>query len=229
MYRMSAACPDIYASAPLRQLLADEARDLLPELQRCTGDHGLLVSAAAQDLPPALPMLSCWTHLKLAGGLFAGDLRGRTDEPLPFVDDAFELVMLRHALEATALPQPLLEEGIRVLSPGGLLVLSGVHPLSLWTPWMAWHGRRQSLRLHMPLQVGEWLRRSAMQVECVRRVGHAWPGGASAPLLSEAIGGGYVLLARKRRRAVTPIRLVPRPLRAPADAGLAPGARRNSA
>jgi len=226
---MSAACPDIYASAPLRQLLADEARGLLPELQRCTGDHGLLISAAAQDQPPPLPMLSCWTHLKLAGDRYWGDLHGRTDEPIPFVDDAFELVILRHALEAARLPQPLLEEAVRVLSPGGLLVLSGVHPLSLWMPWLAWHGRRQTLRPHMPLQVGEWLRRSAMQVECVRRVGSALPGWAGVPWLSEAIGGGYVLLARKRRRAVTPIRLVPRALRAPADAGLAPGARRNTA
>ncbi|MGN6236617.1 methyltransferase domain-containing protein [Dyella sp.] len=226
---MSAACSDIYASAPLRQLLADEARDLLPELQRCTGDHGLLVSAAMQDRPPALPLLSCWTHLKLAGDRYVGDLHARVAEPLPFVDDAFELVILRHALEASALPQSLLEEGARVLSPGGLLVLSGVHPLSLWTPWMVWHGRGQSLRLRMPLQVGEWLRRHAMQVECVRRVGHAVPGGGGTPWLTEAIGGGYVLLARKRRQAVTPIRLVPRALRAPADAGLAPGARRNTA
>lgn len=226
---MSATCPNIYVSAPLRRLLEDEARDLLPELQRCTGNHGLLVTAAPQDLPPGLPLLACWTHLHLAGGRYAGDLFGRTDEPLPFLDDAFELVILRHALEAAALPQPLLEEAIRVLSPGGLLVLSGVHPLSLWMPWLVWHGRRQSWRPRMPLQVGEWLRRSAMRVECVRRVGHVLPGGAGASRWSEAIGGGYVLLARKRRRAVTPIRLVPRPLRTPAEAGLAPGARRNTA
>ncbi|HEX5305715.1 MAG TPA: methyltransferase domain-containing protein [Dyella sp.] len=226
---MSAVSPDIYASAPLRQLLADEVRDLLPALQRCTGEHGLLLSAARQDRPPALPMLACWTHLQLAGEHYAGDLLGRTDEPLPFVDDAFELVVLRHALEAVSLPQPMLDEAIRVLSPGGLLALSGVHPLSLWLPWLAWRGRRQSLRPYMPLQVGEWLRRGAMQVECVRRVGHALPGGTGTPRLPEAIGGGYVLLARKRRRAVTPIRLVPRTLPATANAGLAPSARRNTA
>lgn len=227
---MSTGSSDIYASAPLQRLLADEARGLAPEIQRCAGEHGLLVSASGTDRPPGLPMLACWTRLLWCGSRYAGDLHGRTDEPLPFVDDAFELVILRHALETASLPQALLSEAIRVLSPGGLMVLSGVHPLSLWTPWLAWRGRRQSLRLHMPIQLGEWLRRSAMQVEQVRRVGNPLPGGREFPLLAgEAIGGGYLLLARKRRRAATPLRLVPRPLRAPVDAGLAPGARRNSA
>lgn len=227
---MSAGPSDIYASAPLQRLLMEEARGLAPEIQRCTGQHGLLVSASAADLPPALPMLSCWTRLQWVGGRYEGDLHGRTDESMPFVDDAFELVILRHALETASLPQALLNEAIRVLSPGGLMVLSGVHPLSLWTPWLAWRGRRQSLRLHMPIQLGEWLRRSAMQVQQVRRVGSPWPGSGDFPAMAgEAIGGGYLLLARKRRQAVTPLRLVPRALRAPADAGLAPGARRNSA
>ena len=134
---MPAASSDIYASEPLRHLLADEARGLLPELQRCKGDHGLLLSALAGDAPPALPMLACWTRLQLAGERLEGDMTARTDESLPFVDDAFELVLLRHALEACASPRTMLHEAVRVLAPGGLLVLSGMHPLSLWTPWLA--------------------------------------------------------------------------------------------
>ncbi len=226
---MSASPFNIYASAPLQRLLDHEARALLPQLQRCCGDHGLLLSGAGQVGQPALPMLSCWTQLRLAGNRYEGDILGRSDEPLPVGDDSFEVVILHHALETAALPQPLLEEAIRVLSPGGLLVLSGVHPLSLWTPWMAWRGRGQRLRLYLPLQLGEWLRRGAMQVQDVRRVGHVLPGGRGASRFSETIGGGYVLTARKQRRAVTPIRLVPRGLRTPVDATLAPGAGRNVA
>lgn len=226
---MPAASPDIYASEPLRHLLADEARGLLPELQRCRGDHGLLLSASAGDIPPALPMLACWTRLQLASERLGGDVVARADESLPFVDDAFELVMLRHALEASAWPRTMLQEAVRVLAPGGLLVLSGMHPLSLWMPWLAWRGRHQNVRPQMPLQVGEWLRRHAVRVDTVRRVGQPWPGVPGNSRFSEALGGGYILLAHKRSHAATPVRLTPRPLRAPADAGLASGARRNTA
>lgn len=225
---MTATPPDVYASAPLRRLLADEVRGLMPELQRCRGDHGLLVTAAGYDQPPALPMLSCWTRLWIEGGRYAGDVVGHGEEPLPFLDDAFELVILRHALETASMPQALLDEAMRVLSPGGLLVLSGLHPISFWTPWLAWRTRRRALRPHLPWQVWEWLRRRDMRVETVRRIGAAWPGSGSS-YFAEALGGAYVLLARKRRGAAEPIRLVPRTLRAPADARLAPGARSNTA
>lgn len=226
---MSAVFTDIYASAPLRRLLADEVRGLTPDLQRCRGDHGLLVSAIEQDHLPAVPMLSCWTRLAVAGVHYGGDVAGRADEPLPFLDDAFELVVLRHALESAAEPAALLNEALRVLAPGGLIAVSGLHPFSLWMPWLAWRTRRQPLRLHMPLQLGEWLRRRDMQVECVRRLGPAWPLADGGVSLGDALGGGYVLTARKRRGAATPLRLVPRPIRAPADVRLAPGARRNIA
>jgi SAM-dependent methyltransferase len=225
---MIAASPDVYASAPLRRLLADEARGLTHELQRCRGDHGLLVTAAEYDQPPALPMLSCWTRLRMEAGRYTGDIVGHGEEPLPFLADAFELVILRHALETASMPQALLDEAMRVLSPGGLLVLSGLHPISLWTPWLAWRTRRQPLRPHLPWQVWEWLRRRDMRVETVRRMGAAWPGSGSTHF-AEALGGAYVLLARKRRGAAEPIRLVPRTLRAPADVRLAPGARSNTA
>jgi SAM-dependent methyltransferase len=230
VYRMTAVSTDVYASAPLRRLLADEARGLMPELQRCRGNHGLLLTVAGYDQPPALPMLSCWTRLWIEAGRYGGDIVGHGEECLPFLDDAFELIILRHALEKSSMPQALLDEVMRVLSPGGLLVLSGFHPLSFWTPWLAWRTRRQSLRPHLPWQVWEWLRRRDMRVETVRRIGSAWPGSVSGTsYFTDTLGGAYVLLARKRRGAAEPVRLVPRTLRAPADVRLAPGARSNTA
>lgn len=226
---MRAQPSDFFASGSLRRLVADEARGLLPELQRCRGDHGLLLSAIRDDEPPALPLLSCWTRMAAASGRWGGDVSARMDEPLPFVDDAFELVWLRHALEAAALPQPLLVEAVRVLAPGGLLVLTGVHPMSLWTPWMVWQRRHGAPRLHMPLQLGEWLRRQDMRVDAVRRVGCPWPGRRGPLALSRTLGGGYALLAHKQRGMPAPVRLRPRPVHAPIEAGLASGARRNTA
>ena len=75
--------PDIYASPPMRGLLAEEIAALLPELRACVGAHALQISAVARDTPPLLPSLGHWTCLRIAGDRYAGDLHARVDEPLP--------------------------------------------------------------------------------------------------------------------------------------------------
>lgn len=221
---------DIYASAPLRRLLSEQTRALTPELQRCFGTHGLLLGASADDAPPTLPMLACWTAMHLDDQHYRGDLRAAANEPLPFVDDAFDLVLLRHAIEVAPAASALLAEVIRVLAPGGLLVLTGVHPLSAWSLWLHWRARRRTLALHLPWQLGHKLQLAGMDIEWTRRVGRSWPGLAAvreSPV--NALGGGYVLIARKRRRMVTPLRIKPAPVRMPANGRLSPGTRRSSA
>lgn len=220
---------DIYASAPLRRLLDDQMRAMAPDLQRCFGAHALLVGAAADDAPPARSMFSCWTRLRVDSGKYRGDLQAATDEPLPFVDDAFELVMLRHALEVVAEPSALLADAIRVLAPGGVLVLTGVHPLSGWAPWFYWRARGTRPVLQLPLQLGQMVQRAGLDIERTRRVGRIWPGTTAASSAGiSACGGGYVLIARKRHRAATPLRIKPVPLRVPANSQLSPGTRRSS-
>lgn len=218
---------DIFATAPLQALLADESAALSAQLQRCAGQHALLVSATLDDEPPALPLLGRWTRLGLREGVYRGDLHGRGDEPLPFVDEAFDLILLRHALEVSSVPAQLLRETVRVLAPGGLLVLTGLHPISGWLPWLLWQGetgQALSIRLHL----GRWLRASDLEIERSDRAGSAWPSGlrnrAPAP---NVLGGSYLLHARKRRHAITPLPLKALPQRAPANVGLAPGARRS--
>jgi SAM-dependent methyltransferase len=217
---------DIYASAPMRGLLADETVAYLPDLRRCTGTRALLLSAAHQDAPPNPPYLGQWVTLRLAQGGFQGDIRASASEPLPFVDRAFDLVLLRHALE----PAPLsLDEIIRVLAPGGMLVFTGVNPLSGWTPWWLWQTRGSAAHATSPIQLAARLRRADLQVERVQRVGRPLPlssnGGSEA---SGLLGGGYVLVARKKGPMSVPTRLRPKPVTTPVSAGLAPGARRNS-
>lgn len=221
---------DIYASAPLRRLLDEQTRVLTPELQRCFGMHALLLGACADDAPPALPMLGCWTTLHLDKGRYWGDLQAAADESLPFVDDAFELVLLRHALEVAPSASALLAEAVRVLVPGGVLALTGVHPLSGWAPWFCWRTRGKSQALQMPLRLGHTLQQAGLEIERVQRVGHLWP--SLAPARAKALnpfGGGYVLIARKRRRMATPLRIKPVPVRVPANSQLSPGTRRSSA
>jgi len=221
---------DIYASAPLRRLLDDQMRVMASDMQRCFGAHALLVGASVDDAPPARSMFSCWTRLGVAGGRYQGDLQAATDEPLPFVDDAFELVMLRHALEVVPAPSALLAEAIRVLAPGGVLVLTGVHPLSGWAPWVYWRARGKRPALQFPLQLRQTLQQAGLEIERVRRVGRMWPAAESRPAAASVVwAGGYVLIARKRRRAATPLRIKPVPIRVPANGQLSPGTRRSSA
>ena len=221
---------DIYASAPLRRLLDEQTRALKPELQRCFGTHALLLGASLDDVPPALPMLGCWTTLHLENGRYLGDLQAAADEPLPFIDDAFELVLLRHALEVAPLPAALLDEAIRVLAPGGVLALTGVHPFGGWSPWFHWRVRGKSPALQMPWRLRRQLELAGLVIEQVQRVGSVWPGPtATRQTLAGAFGGGYVLVARKRRRLATPLRLRPAPVHVPANGRLSPGTRRSSA
>lgn len=219
---------DIYASVPMQGLLAAEAQALVPELQRCAGACALQVSAVARGVPPASPLLDRWVRLHLEGDRCAGDVLGRSDEPLPFVDDAFGLVLLSHALEVAPDPQSLLRESARVLAPGGMLALTGMHPASGWLPWLLWRGRR-GVTLESPLRIGHWLRGFELNVERVQRVGAMWPSSSVAPHHGGPLGGGYLLVARKRRQAAAPIRLRPRAIAAAPVAGLAPGARRSAA
>jgi SAM-dependent methyltransferase len=219
---------DIYASTPMRGLLAAEAQALVPELQRCPGACALQVSTLAREAPPASPMLDRWVHLHLESDRCAGDLHARVDEPLPFVDGAFGLVLLSHALEVAPDPRSLLHEAARVLAPGGMLALTGMHPASGWLPWLLWRGGR-GVNLESPLRIGHWLRGVELNVERVQRVGPMWPSSSVAPHHGGPLGGGYLLIARKRRQAVAPIRLRPRVIAAAPVAGLAPGARRSAA
>lgn len=223
---------DVYASAALRGLLDEQKQALMPELQRCAGAHALLLGAYRNDVPPALPMMGCWTTLRISGERYAGDLHAAADEPLPFVDEAFELVLLRHALEVAPLPAALLAEAVRVLAPGGVLTVTGMHPLSSWAPWFYWRTRGSARALQMPLRLQHDLRHAGLQVEHAQRVGRAWPaqlpqGGRTRA--SSTFGGGYVLVARKRRHLVSPLRVRQVPVRMPASGQLSPGTRRSSA
>ena len=221
---------EVYSSPPMLRLLEEQSQALKPGLQRCVGTHGLLLDASPRYPRPALPLLGCWTSLAVSDGGYDGDLRARADEPLPFVDDAFELVLVRQALELASHPAALLDELVRVLAPGGTLALTGVHPLGCWSAWLRWHARGRSPALQMPWRLRRRLELAGLMIEQVQRVGSMWPSlAATRQAVAGALGGGYVLVARKRRHLVTPLRLKPAPVRVPTNGRLSPGTRRSSA
>lgn len=202
---------------------------MAPHLQRCAGSHALLLSALSHDHPPVLPLLGYWTRMRLVGVRFRGDVKARADEPLPFADDAFGLVLLRHAVEVAPVPQALLQEACRVLAPGGVLAVTGLHPLSAWLPWVYWHRRHGVMpALTSPLVLERWVRGAEFDIERVERVGHVWPNAGRRARGAHPLGGAYWLIARKRRRVAILPKLKPALVPAPVNVKLAPGARRDA-
>lgn len=217
----------VYTGTALGALQAAQSRAVLPALQRCAGRHGLLVSAGTGRLPPALPLLSHWTQLRVGGTRYGGDIMAATDEPLAFVDDAFDLVWLCHVLEVVDDFSAVLQEAVRVLAAGGTLVITGIHPISAWAPWYYWHERGAGHGLHMPSRLARKLRHSGLRVTGMQRVGSAWPHrGTPEPEAAYPVGGGYVLVAQKQRSLVTPLRLRTDSLHLPANGRLSPSAQR---
>ncbi|TCV97363.1 methyltransferase family protein [Luteibacter rhizovicinus] len=219
---------DIYASAPLKALLADEAVALAPVLARCTGEHGLHLGPGAPAEPPALPLLGHWASLRVQGGRLDGDVTGSGLEPLPFLDDAFGVVMLRHALEVSARPEALLDEAIRVLEPGGTLAITGIHPLGAWSPWLVWQTRTARPHLTWPWWWRQRLAGEDMELSPQRRIGHALPRDHASRVGESPFGGGYVVIARKKRPSTVPLRPRPVAVPSPMPGTLASGARRNA-
>lgn len=204
-------CDDqIYASAPMCRLRLEQMCSLSSDLQRCAGTHGLLLSAAADEVAPTTSLLDCWTTLHFDHGRYAGDVVAAASEPLPFIDDAFQLILMQHVLEVSPAPAAVLNDVLRILAPGGMLLVTGLHPLSAWSPWIWWRGRRTVQRLCFPLGLNGALLGAGIDVERLTRVGRSWPAGASSPAAPANIfGGGYVLVARKRRHTMTRLRLSP--------------------
>lgn len=215
---------DIHASAALRWSRGQQRRTLVPLLQRESARRALHVGVADDDAAPAL-LGVMWTRLWLTGGDYHGDLRGHADAPLPFVDEAFDLVWLQHALEPAPHAAAMLGEACRVLAAGGVLAITAVHPLGGWAPWFCWRARHQHQSMQWPWRLRETLLAAGLDTEGVRRFGPFWPRGDGG---DSHCGGVFLLLARKRRLLATPIPLRPLPVGAPANARWSPGTHRQT-
>ncbi|HEV7775415.1 MAG TPA: methyltransferase domain-containing protein [Luteibacter sp.] len=215
---------DVYASAPMRALLRDEVAAMATELARCTGEHALHVAVTGKEALPPLPLLGHWASLRVRGRAITGDVRASAGSPLPFADDAFGVVLLGHALEVVRKPEQLLAEAIRVLEPGGMLAITGIHPLGAWVPWLFW--RTRPPQLVWPWWLERKLAGEDVEPVSLRRVGSAWPDASAGTSGVSWFGGGYVLLARKKRVSQIPLRVRSAPAPTSLQGSLASGARR---
>jgi SAM-dependent methyltransferase len=142
---------------------------------------------------------------------------------LPVASGTVEAVLLPHTLEHAARPHELLREVDRVLRGEGHLVICGFNPLSPWGVRHVLAGRNFPPvveRLLAEHRIRDWLRLLGFEITGTRRYLFTppWQGiaGSRASVWLEARGrrfaaplaGAYLIKARKRVHAVTPIRPV---------------------
>lgn len=211
---------------------------LTPILDGVFGVWGLHLRPEAQA-PRALPphLLSAMVDLACtADGRCAGDASCEPDR-LPFASESFKLVIAQHVFEQVASPDAVAGELARVLAPEGIALVFGFNPVSLWRPWLArrlaprWQFRAASNwralfgRLHLDvLQIrysgllGPW---AAAHAEQGTTLGSRSFGGP--------FGGSWLMLVRKRRSALTPLRLGASRADIKLNPSLVPGAQREYA
>ena len=231
-----------YASTPVRHLFALELAALTPILSGIYGNFGLFVRPHA-DAPTDLPPHLLGTTLELAVDgprSCAGRLRCAPTE-LPLASESCKLVIAQHVLERVDDPLECASEFARVLAPEGVALVLGFNPVSLWRPWIAGKASGAALALR-PQSAQSWqqvLARQGIETLQTRFLGAMSPWQRSAARQESPpherrsilgrVGGSWLLLARKRRSALTPLRLRRNARELALNPRLAPGAHRECA
>jgi SAM-dependent methyltransferase len=180
------------------------------------GDEGFIVDARTQH--KALLMQPWQLHPQGAKG-GVSRVQSRTDA-LGIASDSVDAVFLPHTLEFEPDPHAVLREVERILMGDGHLIVLGFRPFSMW-------GLRHLLtregfppnaeRLLGERRVRDWLKLLGFEIVDAHRYLFTLPWGKAAPRTErflEVVGerawpvlaGGYLLKARKRVYAMTPIR-----------------------
>lgn len=168
-------------------------------------------------------------------GLASSCFRGQP-QAMPVCSDSLDVLVLPHILEFSEHPHSVLREVERTLVPEGNAVILGFNPFSLWTLWrwlIGWRGKMPWCgHFISTTRMKDWLSllgfdvietryyffRPPCQQETIlrklrflERLGQRfWP----------ILGGGYVMVARKRVTTLTPIRPRWQPRRKLVTAGL---------
>ena len=229
-----------YASDPLQELLAHELSTLAPILGGIYGVWGLHLRPDSHA-PVTLPahLLSGIVELALDNGdIFNGALRCDS-KALPFASECFKLVVAQHVLDRVDHADDMAEQLARLLAPEGIALIFGFNPASLWRFWLRRRRSDGELRVHFTAAAA-WrhrLQRTQLDVLQTRYVGRysPWrdgiPQGESGRLswLFGRFRPSWLLIVRKRRSALTPLRLASVRADVKFNPALIPGAHRECA
>lgn len=230
-----------YSSAPVQSLFARELAALAPILSGIYGNCGMFLrahAAASSALPAHL--LGTIVHMARSEHEFDGAVRCDPTQ-LPFASESFKLLIAQHVFEHVEKADECAAELARMLVPEGVMLILGFNPIGLWRPWLMRNAPRTNSRLYLR-SAHVWqqmLAREQVDTLQVRYPGVLWPwarnpyaapqaaneSSALARLLGR-IGSSWLLLARKRRSTLTPLRLRPLPRELVRNPRLARGAHR---
>lgn len=211
-------------STPLGQaFLERESLEVKETIAKLFGYHLLLLGEpqCIECVKGSLIGHRVWIHPNIVPRDDCSALASRQDK-LSILSDSIDVVYLAHCLEFINNPHEALREIFRVLIPEGHVIISSFNPWSLWGLWrwiiryfkrLPWDGRFITVtRLKDWLtllgfdivQVNHFFFRPPIthvgllqRLKWLESMSHwAWP----------FLGGGYVLIARKRVITFTPIR-----------------------
>ena len=143
-----------YASELGRRLIAAEMRVIDPLLETLFGYHLLYIGCCADSRLLETSPISHRITLGLGGTApGAEESPGLVSDPdaLALQNDSIDVLVLHHELEFAEDSRAVLREAVRVLRPGGHIILIAFNPLSLWgvkrLVLACWPYRKESARL----------------------------------------------------------------------------------
>jgi len=209
-------------SALGREVLAIEARLLQEQLADVFGFELLQVGAWGAEVELHAAARTQHRRVVAPDARCANAIRAHY-HALPVATASIDAVLLPHTLEQAARPHDVLREADRVLMGEGHLLICGFNPIGLWGARHLVSGRKFPPVVERVLterRVRDWLRLFGFEIAPTRRYLFAppwqgfWSEGAGrwlearGPRLAAPLAGAYLLKARKRVAAITPIRPV---------------------
>jgi SAM-dependent methyltransferase len=230
----------LFASQTMQELFKREMTALTPILAGVYGSSGLFLRphVSAHSALPAHLLGNIVEIAPRCGDALDGDVK-TTSSALPFANDSFQLLVAQHSLELVDDVESCVSEFSRVLAPEGVALVFGFNPFGTWRPWLAWQAARGA-PLHLRSS-GEWRQlfaRNQIETLQVRHPGVLLPNDPAQPRSRydtwftnafARFGSSWLVLARKRRSTLTPLRLRTPSRERALNPRLAPGAHRNCA
>lgn len=208
--------------SPLGRALLDHEREAVAQAMECV--FGVQFLQVGKWGPPMQFLDLARTQrraLLSAQADGAGEIRSHPST-LPIQSDNIDALLLPHTLEFEDDPHAVLREVQRVLRPEGCLVILGFEPLGAWSlrSRLTAGGFPPGIeRILSERRLADWLKLLAFDVDPASRFLFSLPfakaqtgrmqrwADTTGRALGSRLSGAYVLVARKRVHAMTPIRL----------------------